>query len=70
MKEYKEFMLKLFTRLAIGNDKVGVEISNGKIEIAHVIGYDDEYMTVKVCFESDVLTKEETDICSRCRFRL
>jgi hypothetical protein len=55
--EFKDFLIKLFTQMSTGNFTVKVECADNKIFDADVIGYSEEYMTVKVRFHSDKLTK-------------
>lgn len=55
--EYREFLVKLFGKLATGDFTVDVECQDDKIFKADVIGYSDEYMTVTVRFHSDTLSK-------------
>ena len=57
MEEFKEFLIKLFTQMSSGNFTVMVSCANNKQYPADVIGYSEEYMTVKVRFHSDELRK-------------
>lgn len=57
MKEFKEFLIKLFTQMSSGNFTVMVRCANNKQYPADVIGYSEEYMTIKVRFHSDELRK-------------
>lgn len=58
--KFKEFLIKLFTQMGKGNFTVQVECANDKLFDADVIGYSEEYMTIKVRFHSDELTKPGT----------
>ena len=55
--EFKEFLIKLFTKMATGDFTVKVECANDKMFEADVIGYSEEYMNIHVRFHSDDLTK-------------
>ena len=57
MEDYKEFKNKLFGRLSTGNYTVMVQCANDIKFPADVVGWSEEYMTVKVRFHSDKLTK-------------
>jgi hypothetical protein len=57
MKEFNEFLIKLFTHMSTGNFTVKVICKDDVLFDADVIGYSEEYMTVKVKFHSDNLTK-------------
>jgi hypothetical protein len=57
MVEFKNFLIELFKQLSTGDFTVNVECANNKLFLADVVGYDDEYMTIKVKFHSDELTK-------------
>jgi hypothetical protein len=66
--EFKDFLIKLFTQMSTGNFTVKVECSGNKTFDADVIGYSEEYMTVKVRFHSDKLTKPGTKRVYMCDF--
>lgn len=57
MDGFKQFIIKLATQLATGDFVVYVECEGEKIFSADVVGYNEEYMTVKVRFHLDDLTK-------------
>lgn len=57
MEEFKAFLIELFKQLSTNDFTVNVECGNNKLFLADVVGYDDEYMTIKVRFHSDKLTK-------------
>ena len=56
-EQFKEFLIKLFTQMSTGNFDVNVECADNKNFLARVIGYSEEYMTIKVKFYSNDLTK-------------
>lgn len=58
--KFKEFLIKLFTQMGKGNFTVKVQCADDKLFEADVIGYSEEYMTIKVRFHSDELTKPGT----------
>ena len=55
--KYKEFLKQLFAQMSTGNFTVNVKCENNECHNAEVIGHDDSYMTVKVRYHSDNLTK-------------
>jgi hypothetical protein len=57
MIEFKTFLIELFKQLSTGDFNVNVECGNNQLFTADVVGYDEEYMTIKVKFHSDKLTK-------------
>lgn len=57
MIEFKAFLIELFKQLSTNDFIVDVECGNNKLFPADVVGYDEEYMTIKVKFHSDELTK-------------
>jgi len=57
MEEFKEFLIKLFAQMSLGNPTVMVRCANNEQHLADVIGYSEEYMTIKVRFHSDELRK-------------
>jgi hypothetical protein len=57
MIEFKAFLIELFKQLSTGDFNVNVECGNNQLFTADVVGYDEEYMTIKVKFHSDKLTK-------------
>ena len=57
---YKELICELVKHLASGNYKVLVECAGGKKYPAEVLGYDSTMHTIKVCFDSDTMTKKES----------
>ena len=57
MNEFKEFLIKLFAQMSTGDFTVMVECANNEKYEADVIGYSEEFMTIKVRFHSDNLTK-------------
>ena len=66
--EFKDFLIKLFTQMSTGNFTVKVECAENKSFDADVIGYSEEYMTIKVRFHSDKLTKPGTKRVHTCGF--
>ena len=56
MEEYNDFMKQLFTQLSMGNKIVSVINNEYKSFPADVIGYSEEYMTIKVRYHSNDLT--------------
>jgi hypothetical protein len=56
MIEFKAFLIELFKQLSTGDFNVNVECGNNQLFTADVVGYDEEYMTIKVKFHSDKLT--------------
>lgn len=68
MEEFKEFMIKLATRMATGNFTVKVDCSTDTVDkqfAADVIGYSEQYMTVEVRYHLDTLTKPSTKRVSK-----
>lgn len=60
MIEFKAFLVELFKQLATGDFVVNVQCADNKLFEADLVGYDEEYMTIKVKFHADSLTKPET----------
>ena len=47
MEEFKAFLIELFKQLSTNDFIVDVECGNNKLFPADVVGYDEEYITIK-----------------------
>ena len=59
MEEFRNFLIKLFTKMATGDFTVKVKCANDELFDADVVGYSQEYMTINIRFHSDKLVKPE-----------
>ena len=57
--KWESFLLEMFKQLSFGDYQVIVKCAGDKEFPAKIIGFDKNYMTVRVRFDSDTLTQEE-----------
>lgn len=69
MSNFKEFLINLFKQLSTGDFTINVHNDKGKVFPADVIGYSEEYQTIKVRFHSDELQKPDRKEVPVNRFR-